>query len=309
MNNRQLTWMLVGALALLVLFGTAITIIAVALSGDGGVFSPSGKRIALVKLQGIILDSRKTVTQLERYAEDNRVKAIVLRVDTPGGGVAASQEIYQEIKRLREEKKKLVVVSMGSVAASGGYYVACAADHIVANPGTVTGSIGVIVEWYNYGGLLDWAGLKPEVIKSGPLKDIGSPARPMTDEERQFLQGMVDRLYNQFVGAVVAGRAGKQGLDEAKIRAFSDGRVFTGDEAVETGFADELGDERAAIMYAARQVGIEGEPVVVEPPAERPFTILDLLIGTDVGEFTSRGGVPGSGSLSGASIQFGYVWK
>jgi protease-4 len=309
MNNRQLSWLLAGALVVLLVFGAVITLIALALSGDEGLFSPSGNRVALVKLQGVILDSRKTIDQLERYAKDNRVKAIVLRVDSPGGGVAASQEIYQEIKRLREEKKKVVVVSMGSVAASGGYYVACAADRIFANPGTVTGSIGVIAEWYNYRGLLDWAGLKPEVIKSGPLKDIGSPAREMTEEERQFLQGMVDRLYSQFVGAVVEARAGKQGLDEAKIRALSDGRVFTGDEAVQTGFADELGNERAAIIYAARQVGIEGEPVVVEPPADRPFTILDLLIRTDVGEVVSRSGVAAGGPPSGASIQFGYIWK
>lgn len=307
MEKRQLTRIIAGALIALVLFGVLIAVVAVTLSRDGGLFGPSGDRVALVKLQGVIYDSAPVVRNLRRYADDSRVKAIVLRVDSPGGGVAASQEIYQELNRLRTEKNKKVVVSMGSVAASGGYYVACAADHVVANPGTVTGSIGVIAEWYNYGALLNWAGLKPEVVKSGALKDIGSPVRPMTDEERQVLQSLIDRLYNQFVGVVVAARSGHQGLDETRIRALADGRVFTGDEALQYGFVDELGDERTAILAAARMVNIQGEPVVVEPPVEKSYTILDLLTKTDVSELSARG-LPG-GSPSGASMQFGYVWK
>lgn len=307
MNNRQLTRLIVAALIALVVFAVVVVIAAVGMSRDGGIFGPSGDRVALVKIHGVIFDSRAVIRDLERYANDDRVKAIVIRVDSPGGGVAASQEIYQEINRLREEKKKKIVVSMGSVAASGGYYVACAADHVVANPGTITGSIGVIAEWYNYGSLLDWAGLEPEVVKSGPLKDIGSPVRPMTDDERKILQGMIDRLYNQFVGVVVTARAGKQGLDEARIRQLSDGRIFSGDEALQNGFVDELGNERTAILAAARLVGITGEPVVVEPPQEKSFTILDLLTKTDVSELSARG-IPG-GSPSGASMQFGYVWK
>jgi protease-4 len=307
MNQRQLTRLIAGAAIALVLFAVLIAAVAVAMSRGGGLFGPSGDRVALVRIHGVIYDSRPVIKDLQRYADDERVKAIVLRVDSPGGGVAASQEIYQEIRRLREEKNKKVVISMGSVAASGGYYVSCAADHVVANPGTVTGSIGVIAEWYNYGSLLNWAGLKPEVVKSGALKDIGSPAREMTPEERQVLQAMVDRLYNQFVGVVVAARSGKQGLDEARIRQLADGRVFTGDEALQFGFVDELGNERTAVLSAARLVGISGEPVVVEPPAEKSFTIIDLLTTTDVSELAARG-VPG-GSPSGASMQFGYVWK
>jgi len=307
MNRRQLTRLIAIAAVALIVFALAITGVAISMSRNGSLFGPSGDRIALVKIQGVIYDSRQTIKDLERYADDDRVKAIVIRVDSPGGGVAASQEIYQELLRLREEKHKKVVVSMGSVAASGGYYVSCGADHVVANPGTVTGSIGVIAEWYNYGSLLNWAGLKPEVVKSGALKDIGSPVREMTDQEREFLQGMVDRLYNQFVGVVVTARAGKAGLDEAKIRLLADGRVFTGDEALQNGFVDELGNERTAIVSAARMVGITGEPVVVEPPAERSLTILDLLTKTDVSELSAHG-IPG-GSPSGASMQFGYVWK
>lgn len=308
MDNRQLTRLVAGAVALLVLFATVITLIAVAMSRGGGMFGPSGNKVALVKVQGIILDSSKTIAQLDHFADDKRVKAIVIRVDSPGGGVAASQEIYQEIKRLREEKGKTVVISMGSVAASGGYYVACASDHIVANPGTVTGSIGVIAEWYNYGELLDWAHLHPEVIKSGELKDIGSPTRPLTDRERQFLQAMIDRLYGQFLGVVVEARQGHNGLDEAKIRALADGRVFTGDEALEQGFVDELGNERTAVMYAARAVGIDGEPTIVEPPSDKPTTLIDLLTKTDVADVAAKG-FPVSAGPSGASIQFGYVWK
>jgi protease-4 len=306
MNSRQLKRVIVGAAVALVLFAILVAGAAVAMSRDGGLFGPIGDRVALIRLQGVIYDSRPVIKDLQRYADDDRVKAIVLRVDSPGGGVAASQEIYQELMRLRQEKHKTIVVSMGSVAASGGYYVSCAADHVVANPGTITGSIGVIAEWYNYGSLLNWAGLKPEVVKSGTYKDIGSPMRPMTDDERQLLQGMIDRLYNQFVGVVVAARAGKQGLDEARIRQLADGRVFSGDEALQNGFVDELGNERTAVLAAARLVGITGEPVVVEPPPEKSLTILDLLTKTDVSELSAHA-VPGS--PSGASMQFGYVWK
>ena len=306
MNNRQLTRLIAGAAIALVLFAVVILALAVSMSRDGGLFSGSGDRVALVRLTGVIYDSESVIKKLERYADDDRVKAIVIRVDSPGGGVAASQEIYQEVLRLRQEKGKKVVVSMGRVAAAGGYYVACGADHVVANPGTVTGSIGVIAEWYNYGELLDLAKLKPQVIKSGKLKVMGSPVRPMTDEEQQYLQAMIDRLYNQFVGVVGGARAGKQGLDEAKIRARADGRVFTGDEAMQLGFVDEIGNERVAVLRAASLVGIKGEPVVVEPPAEKGFTVWDLLTKTDVNELSSKvsGGQP-----SGASVQFGYVWK
>lgn len=307
MNNRQVTRLVVGAAIALVLFAVVIAIVAMAMSNSGWSFAPSGNRVALIKLTGVIYDSEATIKRLKRFGDDDRIKAIVVRVDSPGGGVAASQEIYQEIKRLREEKGKKIVVSMGSVAASGGYYVACGADHVVANPGTVTGSIGVIAEWYNYGELLDWAGLKPEVVKSGALKDIGSPVRPLNDEERRLLQSMIDQLYNQFVGVVVEARNGKKGLDEARIRVLADGRVFTGAEALENGLVDELGNERTAVLAAARLVGIEGEPAIVEPPAEKSFTLWDLLTKTDVADISARG--LGGGPQSGASIQFGYVWK
>lgn len=307
MEKRHLTRVIALAVIALVIFAVAIAAVALGMSQSGGLFGPSGDRVAVVRVQGVIYDSRSVIQNLQRYANDDRVKAIVLRVDSPGGGVAASQEIYQEMLRLRQEKRKTIVVSMGSVAASGGYYLACGADHVVANPGTVTGSIGVIAEWYNYGSLLDMAGLKPEVVKSGALKDIGSPVRPMTPEERTVLQGMIDGMYNQFVGVVVLARSGKQGLDESKIRALADGRVFTGDEAFRNGLVDEIGNERTAVLAAAKLVGISGDPVVVEPPPQKSYTLLDLLTKTDVSELTAQG-VPG-GAPSGASMQFGYIWR
>lgn len=306
MNSAQLTRLIIGAVIALVLFSIAILLVAIGMSG-GGLFGKGGDRIALIRVEGVIYDSRSIIRTLDRYADDDRVKAIVVRVDSPGGGVAASQEVYQELVRLRDEKKKVIVVSMGSVAASGGYYIACGSNHVVANSGTITGSIGVIAEWYNYGTLLNWAGLQPEVIKSGTYKDIGSPMRPMTAEERQLMQDMVNRLYGQFVGVVVEARNGKKGLDEARIRELADGRVFTGDEAFELGFVDELGNERTAVLAAARLVHIDGEPMVVEPPPERPLTLIDLLLKTDVSELAQKG-LP-AGSPSGASIQFGYIWK
>lgn len=307
MEKRHLTRVIAIAAVALIVFAVAISAVALGMSQSGGFFGPSGDRIAMVRVSGVIYDSRSVIAQLQRYAGDDRVKAIVLRVDSPGGGVAASQEIYQELVRLRQEKNKTIVVSMGSVAASGGYYLACGANHVVANPGTVTGSIGVIAEWYNYGSLLDMAGLKPELVKSGALKDIGSPVRPMTPEERVVLQNLIDRMFNQFVGVVVEARSGRMGLDEAKIRALADGRVFTGSEALENGLVDELGNERTAVLAAAKLVGISGEPIVVEPPPQKSYTIIDLLTQTDVTEITAKG-LPGS-SPSGASMQFGYIWK
>ena len=307
MEKRHLTRVIAVAVVAFIVFAVAISAVALGMSQGGGFFGPSGDRVAMVRVSGVIYDSRSVIAHLQRYANDDRVKAIVLRVDSPGGGVAASQEIYQELVRLRQEKNKTIVVSMGSVAASGGYYLACGANHVVANPGTVTGSIGVIAEWYNYGSLLDMAGLKPELVKSGAMKDIGSPVRPMTPEERAVLQTMIDRMYNQFVGVVVTARSGKQGLDEARIRLLADGRVFTGDEAFEYGLVDEIGNERTAVLAAARLVGISGEPVVVEPPPQKSFTLLDLLTETEVTELTAKG-LPG-GSPSGASMQFGYIWK
>jgi len=258
--------------------------------------SLSGNQVAALELDGVISDSKEFVDQLKDYG--NRYRAVVIRIDSPGGGVAASQEIYEAIKKFRAESKKKVVMSMGSVAASGGYYVACAADKIFANPGTITGSIGVIAEWYNYGDLLRWAKLESVVIKSGAFKDAGSGTRPLTEEEKAYFQNLISNMYNQFVSAV----AGSRKMKEADVRKLADGRVYTGQEAKSDGLVDEIGTYQDAITEAAKLAGITGSPKVVSP-AKKGFSILELLLGD------SRSALSISPDRSEAHIRFEYLWK
>jgi protease IV len=219
-----------------------------------------GDRIGLVKIEGIIAESREVIQEIHEYKKDPGVKAILLRINSPGGGVVPSQEIYEEVRKIRDEGQKKVFVSMGTVAASGGYYIASASDRIIANPGTLTGSIGVIMELANVEGLLKKIGVESLVIKSGRHKDTGSPFRKMQPEEREILQRLLDDVHEQFVQAVSQGR----GLPEEEVRKFSDGRIFTGRQAKEMGLVDDLGNLQDAIQLAADIVGIKGEPRVVE---------------------------------------------
>ncbi len=218
-----------------------------------------GDKIAVVDIKGVITSSRGIVEEIERLKEDDDVKAIILRVNSPGGGVGPSQEIYREVLRAKEKKK--IIASMESVAASGGYYVACASDVIVANPGTITGSIGVVMEFSNVEDLLKKIGFRSYVIKSGKHKDIGSPLRKMTPEEKTILQGVIDSVHNQFVRAVAEGR----NMEERKVRQIADGRIFSGEQAKELGLVDRLGSLQDAIEIAAEMIGIEGKPVVIYP--------------------------------------------
>ncbi|RMD59863.1 MAG: signal peptide peptidase SppA [Nitrospirae bacterium] len=218
---------------------------------------PQRDKIGVVKVEGVIKDAETTVNQLRELGDDESIKAVVIRVNSPGGGVAPSQEIYQEIKGLK--KKKKVLVSMGSVAASGGYYISCAADKIVANPGTLTGSIGVIMEIPNFEELMKKLGIKTEVIKSGKHKDLASSFRELSPEERKILQGVLDDVYYQFVNAVAQGR----NMEYEKVKKLADGRIFTGKQAKELGLVDELGGLRHTIKLAADMVGIKGEPKVI----------------------------------------------
>jgi protease IV len=195
-------------------------------------------RIALIRVEGVILDSHETVGELKKFSENPSVKAIVLRIDSPGGGVVPSQEIHDAVQRVRTKNNKAVIASMGSVAASGGYYIAAATDRIVANPGTLTGSIGVIMETANVEGLLQKIGVEGVVIKSGKYKDVGSPLRKMSEEERGLLQTVMDDVHKQFIEAVAAGRA----LEVTDVQALADGRIFTGRQAKEAKLVDELGD-------------------------------------------------------------------
>jgi protease IV len=303
MKKFNLTTVIIIAGFGFVFFVAIILLAALALSRDGGFAGLGGDRIAVVYLEGIIFDSKTINEQLKMYGDDSRIKAILLRMDTPGGGVAASQEIADQVKWLRNEKGKKVVISMGSVGASGGYYIACAADKIYANPGTITGSIGVIAEWVNYGNLLKWAQMQPEVIKSGELKDVGSPTRAISPKEREYLQNLINQMFEQFVSAVADGR--KQHLTRDQIKQLSDGRVYTGQEALKEKLIDELGNYDAALKGTAELVGIKGEPQIITPPKPRRGSILDLLTSTDVGKLLSNNTLQPPGS----TLQFEYLWK
>ena len=231
-------------------------------TGDRSSFSIKNK-IGVVTVEGVMKDSSPVVDQLVKYGKDDSIKAVVLRIDTPGGGVVSSQEIYKAVLSLK--KKKKVVVSMGSVAASGGYYVACAADKIVANPGTITGNIGVVVHFSNVEELLKKIGLKPSVVKSGRYKDIGSPLREMTADEKRLIQEVIDDIYDQFLEAVSSNRK----ISKGKVANIADGRIFTGRQALKMGLVDFLGDKEYAINLAAKLSGIKGKPEVVYPKEQR----------------------------------------
>jgi protease-4 len=230
---------------------------------EGGGISLSNDKIAVVTIQGILTSSTDTIQQFKRYEENEEVKALVLRIDSPGGTVVAAQEIYVEIQKLRENK--VVLASMGNVAASGGYYVASATEEIVANPGTLTGSIGVISEYPNIEQLMKKVGLRSEVMKSGRFKDLGNPTREMTEEERQLLQDLIDNIHMQFIRDVALGR----GRTVEEIEPLADGRVFTGEQAKENGLVDRLGNFQDALDRAAELADIEGKPVIIYPEKKR----------------------------------------
>ncbi len=230
-----------------------------------------GDKIGLIKVEGPIYNSSPAVDEIVEFGKDDDIKALLVRIDSPGGGVAAAQEIYEELKKVRDQGKP-VIVSMGSLAASGGYYIACGADTIVANPGTLTGSIGVIMRFAQAEELLKKIGVGYEVVKTGQYKDIGSPSRPLTPEERVLLTELLDDVYDQFVSVIVAER----NLDREYVESFSDGRLLTGRQAFKMGLVDSLGDLRDAIMLAGRMAGIDGEPVVVKP-RRKTLSLWDVL--------------------------------
>jgi protease-4 len=238
-----------------------------------------GDRIGVVEIKGVITQSADIIETLRQYKEDDGIKAIVLRIDSPGGGVGPAQEIYREVLKIRSKKK--VITSMGSVAASGGYYIACASDLIVANPGTITGSIGVIMQFSNFEELLKKIGIKGIVIKGGEYKDIGSPFRDMTSEERKIMQEVIDNVHQQFIQAVVESRK----LDRIKVIQIADGRILTGEQAKRLGLVDQIGNMQDAIEMASKLAGIKGKPQIVYP--KKKFSILELLIKESISIFTN----------------------
>jgi len=260
-----------------IILGLGLLTVGLLISGGGeseGEYDLSGhgKKIAVVDVTGTILSSRETVSTLKTLAGSSSVAAILLRVDSPGGGVAASQEIFEEVEKVRESGKP-IVVSMGALAASGGYYISCGATRIVADPGTVTGSIGVIATFPNFSRLMDKVGLQMNVVKSGKYKDAGSPFRPATKQDEEIFQGVVDNTYQQFLDVV--SRERKIPLD--KLKKFADGRVFTGIQALRLGLVDTLGSFEDAVGVAATLAGIAGKPIVVE--ARRQRSLADVLFG------------------------------
>jgi protease IV len=256
--------------------------------------------IAVIDISGVITDAdtEKISKQLERYGNNSSIKAIILHIDSPGGGAAASQEIYHEVLRIREQKHKKVIASVESVGASGAYYIASACDKIYANPASVVGSIGVIMEWTNYGDLMKWAKLKPVVISHGELKDAGDPTRDMTPQEQAYFQSLVDNMYGQFVHDVAVGRH----TTDAKITPLATGQVWTGQQSQPLGLIDAQGGFRMALMDTARSVGISGEPNVVRPSKEKRG-VLGLLNDDADGIFTNPT------QMLNRSPGFYFLWK
>jgi len=274
----------------LVLFGFMLLAYSALKSASTGVSLETettvGARIGIVEAKGTIgeaapagIDSDKIVKLLKKYEKDDDIKAIVLRVDSPGGAVAPSQEIYDAVKRIKARKK--VVVSMGGMAASGGYYISAPADRIFAEPGTLTGSIGVIFLHFNVRGLLEWAKVEETTLKSGKYKDTLSPFRPIQETDREEIQSISDDVYSQFVQAVAQGR----GMPEARVREIAEGRIYTGKRAKELKLVDELGGFDDAIAAAWGLAGQSGEPKVQYPPRERELSLRDLVRGAFQGAF------------------------
>jgi len=298
---RALLWVLIGggAFFLFLLAVFALLYITLRPSGESASVFGGDNRIGVVDLEGLIVTPEVVVRQLKRFGDDDSIKAIILHINTPGGGVAATEEIYQEVRRIEQEKHKKVIASVETVGASGGYFVASACDKIFADKGSIVGSIGVIAEWVNYGKLLDWAKLQDITMKAGKLKDAGSPTRPMTPEEKAYFQNLLDNMHSQFIQAVADGRH----LKVQDVQAIADGRVWTGDQALPLRLIDQIGDFRAAVKDTARSVGIKGEPELVRPQTERR-TLLDLLFG-DLSNF-----LPDRIKLlQNQQVGFYYVWR
>jgi protease IV len=271
-QNRDKVIILVIIGAALVLFiAFSIIMVVVSRSNADMAFNPIGDKIALVDITGVIEKSEDVVRQVKKYEDDSSVKALVLRVDSPGGGVAASQEILDELLKFKE-KHKFIIVSMGSVAASGGYYVSCAADTIFANPGTLTGSIGVIFSYPILTGLMEKVGVQMQVIKSGQLKDVGNYARQPSPEDIKMLQSVIDDTYDQFVKVVADGR----NLSTDNVKLLADGSVFTGRQAMEKGLVDKLGTLEDAISKAGQMADLGTHPRVIKERRSRNTWLDDL---------------------------------
>jgi protease-4 len=299
-RSRTWLWILIGGGAFFLFVLAVFTLVYVTLrtGTEQTAFHGFGDKIGVVDLEGVIIDPETVVGQLKKFGDDSSIKAIILHVNSPGGGVAASEEVYREVRRIRDEKKKRIVASIQTVGASGAYYVSSATNKIYADKGSIVGSIGVIAQWVNYGDLLRWAKLKDITMKAGEFKDTGSPTRDMTPAEQQYLQALIDNMHTQFIQAVAEGRKAKV----EDIRAIANGKVWTGEQALSMKLIDQVGDFQTVVDDTAKEVGISGEPTLVRPEKDRK-TVLDLLFG-DVSQW-----LPTREKLLEQHVGFYYLWK
>lgn len=300
---RRSPWFYIGiiagsAAAVVLLISFMVWMAVRSAGGNASLDLGDGSRIAVIDVNGVILSADDINTQLRKFGDDSSVKAIILHINSPGGGAAASQEIYNEVLRVRQENHKKIIASVESVGASGAYYIASACDKIYANNASVVGSIGVIMEWTNYGDLMHWAKLKSVTIHAGELKDAGDPSRDITPKEQAYFQGLVDNMYGQFVHDVATGRH----TTEAKIKPLATGQVWTGQEALPLGLIDKVGGFRTALIDTARSVGISGEPSIVRPPKAKRG-LLALLTGDTDDLFTNPS------QLLNRAPGFYFMWK
>ncbi len=300
-RSRTLLWVLIGGGAFFLFVLAVFTLVYLTLHasrGENAGFGGFGDRIGVIDLDGVILSPQPVVDELKKFGDDSSIKAIILHVNSPGGGVAASEEIYREVKRVRAEKKKKIIVSIETLGASGAFYVAAGADKVYANEGSVVGSIGVIAQWVNYGDLLKWAKLKDVVIKTGEFKDTGNPSRDLTPAEQAYMQGLIDNMFGQFIKAVADGR----GMKYEDVKAIANGKVWTGQQALDMKLIDSIGDFQKVVDDTAKMVGIRGEPTLVKPEKDRR-TLMDLLLG-DVSQY-----IPTREKLMEQQVGFYYLWK
>lgn len=305
-NNRSRTWLwvVIGGGAFFLFVMAVFTLVYVAVKNDnksefGAGF---GDKIGVVELEGVIIDSKQILKDLKRYRDDSSIKAIIVHINSPGGGAAASQEMYQAVKRIADQydkdKKKPIVSVIGTVGASGGYYVAAGTNKIFANHASIVGSVGVIAQWYNYGDLVKWAKLKDVTLKAGELKDAGNPNRDMTPAERAYLQGIIDNLHAQFIHDVAVGRK----MKDEQLKPFATGEVWTGQQAEPLKLVDKLTDFQGAVDETAKMVGIKGEPTLVRPTREKR-TLLDILF-NDASDL-----IPDKAKLMQTHVGFYYLWR
>jgi protease IV len=297
-RSRTFLWIVIGGGAFFLFVLAVFALVYVTLHAGKDTSLGFGDKIGVVDLEGVILSPNPVVQQLKKFGDDDSIKAIILHVNSPGGGVAASEEIYREVKRIRDDKKKRIVAAIETVGASGAYYVSSATNKIYADNGSIVGSIGVIAQWVNYGQLLQWAKLKDMTLKAGEFKDTGSPTRDMTPAEREYLQGMIDNMHGQFIQAVADGR----NMKFEDVKSIANGKVWTGQQALPMKLVDQLADFQAAVDDTAKAVNIKGEPVLVRPEKDRK-TLSDLLFG-DLSEW-----IPTPEKLMDQHVGFYYMWK